>query len=1011
MKKILIIHPEGNINNNPNLTGIVEILCENGFRVHVLSPRVHGVYQQAPCPGSNLDLVANSDMAMFEGLVLFAGKKGEEVEKAIAYIKTSYSDFQLVIGIDRGIIEADLIARILKIPCGLISYEILFEDETSAQFKKPEIEACQSISFAVCQDPERAELLSIQNRIDSSKMFHIPVAGRTVKPAPRTRYLHQQLNINPNKKIALLVGSVSEMSRIDFLAESAKHWPNDWVLVFHNRYGINQRIQSYVEKYSCIDNIYFSDKPVQNPNDMHKILHSASIGLAFYQSFPNSIWLGKNIKHLGLASGKISTYMQHGIPVITNDIGIMSDFITKAGLGRVVDIDRRFSIDFDEKKLRTWQQNCLAFFQEKLDLNRTIIPLLKKIECLTERIQKLDSGFQVEKNHAGNRLPDGFRLIQSTESNHNFDQLRYRRSRIANECLNASIGDLQQLLREEYMEVLKEVLRCGLKAVPLEKDEQKLVDLLLVKLQRNNTRPDKCALYMVAMLYIHAYQLPGLPEIEKLPDWFREEFWRMLTLNCLFFQEPGDVEKYGRYIMAITDLLYGKLEGSTLSGFWRRAAMIYAEVFSFVPLYFSKQNLATLYKQRAAIILAVLPELGFQPGTGSVRTAPNRRKIRLGVYASCIDHSTEMFASIPVFGYLDRERFEVTLYVHKIVDNSLAQKLKNLVQRIEVLPENLNDCAARIRNDDLDILFFCNNLTANTSRAHILAQHRLARRQCVHFRQPLSTGITCMDHFLLGEDIQRLTAQEETFSEQMIDLAGSGICFDLPPDLPSSRLPLARNMLNLDESQTVYISGANYFKIVPELQIIWAKILAKVPGAVLILFPFGPAWSSRYPKKPFVLELRKVFKGHGLQPEQLIVFDMLPDRGAILDLMNIADIYLDAVPYSGATSLLDPLQVGLPPVTVQGRQLRFCQGAAMLSELGLAELVAGSDSEYRRLAIDLAMKPAWRNTLRNRIHDGMSRRPPFLDPERYGRQMTQIFMQLVHRPQMSENPVSMAGIG
>ena len=33
MKKILLIHPEGNINNNPNLTGIVEILCENAHEV------------------------------------------------------------------------------------------------------------------------------------------------------------------------------------------------------------------------------------------------------------------------------------------------------------------------------------------------------------------------------------------------------------------------------------------------------------------------------------------------------------------------------------------------------------------------------------------------------------------------------------------------------------------------------------------------------------------------------------------------------------------------------------------------------------------------------------------------------------------------------------------------------------------------------------------------------------------------------------------------------------------
>lgn len=35
--KILIVHPEGNINNNPNLFELAEVLCESGYEVDVLS--------------------------------------------------------------------------------------------------------------------------------------------------------------------------------------------------------------------------------------------------------------------------------------------------------------------------------------------------------------------------------------------------------------------------------------------------------------------------------------------------------------------------------------------------------------------------------------------------------------------------------------------------------------------------------------------------------------------------------------------------------------------------------------------------------------------------------------------------------------------------------------------------------------------------------------------------------------------------------------------------------------
>jgi hypothetical protein len=50
--KILIVHPEGNINNNPNLTGIVEILCENGYKVDIYSLRRSNIYQYSWCAGA-----------------------------------------------------------------------------------------------------------------------------------------------------------------------------------------------------------------------------------------------------------------------------------------------------------------------------------------------------------------------------------------------------------------------------------------------------------------------------------------------------------------------------------------------------------------------------------------------------------------------------------------------------------------------------------------------------------------------------------------------------------------------------------------------------------------------------------------------------------------------------------------------------------------------------------------------------------------------------------------------
>ena len=37
--------------------------------------------------------------------------------------------------------------------------------------------------------------------------------------------------------------------------------------------------------------------------------------------------------------------------------------------------------------------------------------------------------------------------------------------------------------------------------------------------------------------------------------------------------------------------------------------------------------------------------------------------------------------------------------------------------------------------------------------------------------------------------------------------------------------------------------------------------------------------------------------------------------------MAMTDIYVDSFPYTGATSLLDPLEAGVPPVTMAGERV------------------------------------------------------------------------------------------
>jgi predicted O-linked N-acetylglucosamine transferase (SPINDLY family) len=278
----------------------------------------------------------------------------------------------------------------------------------------------------------------------------------------------------------------------------------------------------------------------------------------------------------------------------------------------------------------------------------------------------------------------------------------------------------------------------------------------------------------------------------------------------------------------------------------------------------------------------------------------------------------------------------------------------------------------------------------------------LARVQGIHFCNPITSGKRHIDFFLLGDLIAQNLDLDRCFSEKVLTVAGSGICFDLPAPASEAVGGRSRTDLEIPESATVFISGANYFKIIPELRHLWAKILAQVPGSVLLLYPFGPAWSQHYPKRQLIDGICRIFGQHGIDSKRLVVMDRLKNREDILALHRMADIYLDAVPYNGATSLLDPLQEGVPPIVVDGKDLRFAQGAAILKELGLSELVTAGEEEYIRLAVWLAKDSLRRADLRRRLQERMRGTPPFQNPHLYAARVSEVFRSLF--PAMASPP-------
>jgi predicted O-linked N-acetylglucosamine transferase (SPINDLY family) len=108
------------------------------------------------------------------------------------------------------------------------------------------------------------------------------------------------------------------------------------------------------------------------------------------------------------------------------------------------------------------------------------------------------------------------------------------------------------------------------------------------------------------------------------------------------------------------------------------------------------------------------------------------------------------------------------------------------------------------------------------------------------------------------------------------------------------------------------------------------------------------------------------------------------------------DIVLDTFPYNGHTTSLDALWMGVPVVSLAGNAPVSRAGLSQLSNLGLPELVARSESEYvtiaERLAADLPRLAELRATLRPRMQAS-----PLMDASRFARNVEAAYRSMWER--------------
>jgi predicted O-linked N-acetylglucosamine transferase (SPINDLY family) len=345
-----------------------------------------------------------------------------------------------------------------------------------------------------------------------------------------------------------------------------------------------------------------------------------------------------------------------------------------------------------------------------------------------------------------------------------------------------------------------------------------------------------------------------------------------------------------------------------------------------------------------------------------------------------------------VFECHDRERFQTAAVSFGPDDRSemRGRLVAAFDSFIEVRDKSDREVAALMRQMEIDIVVDLKGYTQD-SRPGILA-YRAASLQVSYLGFPGTMGADYIDYIIADRTV--IPAQHERFySEKIAHLPDTYQANDDKRRISANAL--ARRDFGLPEGAFVFCCFNNNFKIMPEMFVIWMRLLKAVERSVLWLLEDNAAVSRN---------LRSEAAARGIAPERL-VFAGRANLDVHLARHRLADLFLDTLPYNAHTSASDALWAGLPLITCLGETFAGRVAASLLRAVGLPELITESLEDYEALALSLARDPAMLSALKDKLAHNRDACPLF-DTERFTRNLEAIYRVIVERCRQGLAPAS-----
>ncbi|MBN1663777.1 MAG: tetratricopeptide repeat protein [Deltaproteobacteria bacterium] len=373
-------------------------------------------------------------------------------------------------------------------------------------------------------------------------------------------------------------------------------------------------------------------------------------------------------------------------------------------------------------------------------------------------------------------------------------------------------------------------------------------------------------------------------------------------------------------------------------------------------LSYTSHHLSNYLEEACRYGQMVARKVGIPFSAWPCKTRPERLKVGL-VTGDLCNHPVGYFLE-SLLARINLTRIELIAYSTDNKVDQLTSRIKPYFADWKSLVGQSDEAAAKlIHADGVHILLDLSGHTAH-NRLPVFAW-KPALVQVTWLGYSATTGMKEMD-YILGDPYVAPAEEENHFTEAVWRLPESYICFT-PPDVTLKEAPLPAQSSN----RITFGCFNNLTKMNDAVVALWSRVLQSVPNSCLFI-------KAKQLNDPALCDTtQRRFAACGITSDRLMLEGYSPTRAESLAAYHRVDIALDPFPYTGTTTTVEALWMGIPVITRRGDRFLSHVGESIAHNAGLADWIAADDDDYVSKAIihtsDLERLAALRAGLRQQV--------------------------------------------